>query len=198
MWNRIKHALAALDLEERILNGSTLASLIFLFFPWLSGETLSREHVTYSGLQSYVSYLGWSVLLLHFAILLMTLLPLAGLPSFVRREWKMTVRLWLSTQAAVLILASLSVLARVTYEYTAFSIRYGVYFSLVGALIATLYSFLQWQEERATIATEVFHHPEDTAHHAPSPQPEIRMHSTLPPPPPPPPLPPEDHNNLRL
>lgn len=195
MWTKVRLALVGLDLEERILNGATLAAIVFLFFPWLSGQFLGGDPVSYSGLQFYVSYIGAGILLLHLVILLITLLPLLGGPTIVRRAWKAIARLWLASQAAVLTLASLSVLTRVTYEFRGLNVRYGVYFSLVCSVIATLYAFLQWQEERRKEVHEVFHHPEDVTH-APV-QPEIRTQPAPPPPPPPPPLPPEEHN-LRL
>lgn len=197
MWTNVKRAVAALDLEERILNGSILASIVFLFFPWLSGELAGREPVSYSGLESYVSYIGGTILLLQVAILLMTVLPIVGAPVMIKREWRSTMRLWFAVQAAVLILAALSVLTRVTYEFRGLSIRFGVYFALVCALISALYAFLQWQEERRKEVQDLFHHPEDTAQPMPAQQPDIRMQPAPPPPPPPPPLPPEEHT-LRL
>lgn len=197
MWNNVKRALSALDLEERILNGSTLASLVFLFFPWISGQLAGREPVSYSGLEFYVSYVGAAILIIQCCVLLMTVLPIIGAPSMVRREWRATMRLWLAIQAAVLILAALSVLTRITYEFRGLSIRYGVYFALVCALISALYAFLQWQEEHRREVQDLFHHPEDPAHLAPAQQPNIHMQPTPPPPPPPPPLQPEEHN-IRL
>lgn len=196
MWSKIRLALIGLSLEERILNGATLGALVFLFFPWLSGQFLGGDPVSYSGLQFYVSYVGVAILLIHVGLLLVTFLPIVGGPTLVKRPWKASTRLWLTAQAAVLTLASLSVLTRVTYEFRGLGIRYGVYFSLVCSLVATLYAFLQWQEERRSAVQELFHHPEDVTH-APAPQPEPRTQAAPPPPPPPPPLPPEEHN-LRL
>lgn len=194
MWKNVQRALSALDLEERILNGAVLASLVFLFFPWMSGQFLGGDPVSYSGLQFYVSYIGLSILVLQVAILLITILPIVGAPSLVKRPMRATVRLWLCVQVAVLTIASLSVLTRVTYEFRGLGIRYGVYFSLVCSLIAALYAFLQWQEERRAEVQDVFHHPEDNAHVAPTPAPEPHAHMAPPPPPPPPPLPPEEHH----
>lgn len=196
MVSKIRLALIGLSLEERILNGATLGALVFLFFPWLSGQFLGGDPVSYSGMQFYVSYIGLAIFLIHATLLLITFLPIVGGPALVKRPWKAVVRLWLTMQAAVLTMASLSVLTRVTYEFRGLGIRYGVYFSLVCGLVATLYAFLQWQEERRTEVQELFHHPED-ATHVPAAQPDIRTQQTPPPPPPPPPLPPEEHN-LRL
>ncbi len=186
----------ALDLEERILNGATLGALAFLFFPWLSGQFLGGDPVSYSGLQFYVSYIGGAILVLHVVVLLITFLPILGGPSIVKRPVKAVARLWLTAQAAVLTLASLSVLTRVTYEFRGLGVRYGIYFSLVCGLVATLYAFLRWQEEHRKEVTDLFHHPEDAAH-VPAVQPEIRTQAVPPPPPPPPPMQPEEHN-LRM
>ncbi len=197
MWTLLRRALSSLDLEERILNASTLASIVFLFFPWLSGQFLGGDPVSYSGMQFYVSYIGTTILLLQILILLMTFLPLVGGPSLVKRSHRAVVRLWLALQVSVLTIASLSVLTRVTYEFRGLSIRYGVYFSLVCSLIALLYAFLQWQAERHTAVHDVFHHPEDQKQTTPTSEPDLRLQSLPPPPPPPPPLQAEEHN-LRM
>jgi hypothetical protein len=196
MWKKLQTALSSLDLEERILNGATIGAIVFLFFPWLSGQFLGGDPVSYSGLQFYVSYIGGAILLLHVVTLLVTFLPMVGGPAIVKRSWRSVARLWLTLQAAVLTMASLSVLTRVTYEFRGLSVRYGVYFSLVCGLVAALYAFLQWQEERRKEVHDLFHHPEDVTH-TPVPQPELRTQPLPPPPPPPPPLQPEEHN-LRM
>lgn len=194
MLSKARTALRGLDLEERILNGATLAALVFLFFPWLTGQFLGGDPVSYSGLQFYVSYIGTTILLLHIAILLITFLPLLGGPVIVKRPWRSVVRLWLAVQAAVLTLASLSVLTRVTSEFRGLDVRFGVYFSIVCSLIAALYAFLQWQEEYRKEVRDLFHHPEDIVVAAA----QAEVHTPAPPPPPPPPpLQPEEHN-LRM
>lgn len=198
MWTTIRRAIGSLELEERILNASTLASLVFLFFPWLSGQFLGGDPVSYSGMQFYVSYIGMMILILQIMILLLTFLPLLGGPVIVRRSQRDTFRLWLSIQVAVLTIASLSVLTRVTYEFRGLSIRYGVYISLVCSLIGLLYSFLQWQAGRLTASHDLFHHPEDqhrpvsTVHTS-----DLHAQTLPPPPPPPPPLQAEEHH-LRI
>ncbi len=196
MWSTFRAALAALDLEERILNGALLAAIIFLFFPWLAGQFLGGDPVSYSGIQFYHSYIGAMILLIDVIAILMTMLPLVGGPVIVKRPWRATVRLWLTLQSSVLTFAALTVLTRVTYEFRGLSIRYGVYFTLVCGLIATLYAFLQWQEERRKQGQELFHHPEDATPATQVVEPVLTQ-AVPPPPPPPPPLPPEEHN-LRL
>lgn len=185
IWNSI-------DLEERILNGAALVGIAFVFAPWVSGEWLGGDPVSYAGTGFYTSFLGIVVFLLLSFVVLSTAVPLLGGPVILRRRNKETVRLLLSAQATILVLASLSVLTKITYEFTRMEIRFGIYFTFVGCLVTTLYCFLKWQEHRRNASQDLFHHPEDVVH-------EVDAHvteSSLPPPPPPPAPPalePEEH-----
>lgn len=185
----------SIDLEEKILNAAAIVGMIFIFFPWISGEWLGGDAVSYSGVGFYTSFLGIIVLLMLGFVVLTTLSPLLGGPVILRRKHKETVRFVLSVQATVLVLASLSVLTKITYEFTRMEIRFGIYLTLIGCLVTTLYCFLRWQEQRRSGSQEVFHHPEDNA-----PEEQI-VESSIPPPPPPPPPPPlepEEHNIHRM
>jgi len=177
------------DLEERILNGAALIGIIFVFFPWMSGEWLGGA-VSYTGTGFYTSFLGIVILLLLSFIVLSTLVPLLGGPIILRRRNKESVRLILSAQATILVLACLSVLTKITNEFARMEIRFGIYFTFIGCLVTTLYCFLKWQEHRRHASHEYFHHPEDAGHVN-----EVVESSmpTPPPPPPPPPLEPEEH-----
>lgn len=190
MTPRFQRFLHALDLEERILNAAVLFALVSIFFPWLSGEWLGGDPVLYSGFHFFTSFIGIIVFLLHVTLLSITLVPALGGPVFIKRRYREIVRLYLASQTTILVLAALSVLTKVTYE-SRVEIRFGIYFTLVGSLVATLYSFLKWQEQRKQEVQELFHHPED---HQPLGE---RSESSLPlppPPPPPPPLEPEEHH----
>lgn len=197
MVQNIRKALLSMALEERILNSASIAAIAFLFFPWLSGQFLGGDPVSYSGTQFYVSYIGAAILLMHAAIVLIAAIPVLGGPAIVKKGWKHVTRLWLASHAAVLTLASLSVLTRVTYEFRGLEVRYGVYFSLVCSLIATLYAFLLWQEERHSAVHGIFHHPEDAVVQQTPPS-DDDTHAQTPPPPPPPPPPPLEEHNLRI
>ncbi len=190
-WTRFLHTLKKLSLEERILNGSTLIALIGVFLPWLSGEWLGGERMTYSGLGFYTSFLGWGVLIMTLASLAFTASPLLGGPTLLRRRIREPLRFFLAIQSTMLILASLSVLTQVTFEFSRMEVRFGLYVALIGSLVGVLYSFLLFQEQRREGPQEVFQHPEDRlpAHE--------RRHPVVPPPPPPPPPPPlapEEHH----
>lgn len=182
------------DLEERILNAGAIVAMVSIFFPWISGEWLGGD-VRYSGVGFYTSFLGVIIFCMLAFIVASTLSPMLGGPVILRRRHKDVARLLLSAQATILVLASLSVLTKITYEFTRMEIRFGIYLTLVGCLVATLYSFLKWQEHRKDDEQETFHHPEDTG---PVEDVVESMVPPPPPPPPPPPLEPEEHNIHRM
>ena len=182
--------LATLNLEERIFLAGALLATVGVFLPWISGEWLGGERTSYSGLSFFTGTLGWAVLLLHLSILLLTLLPIRGGPVLMKRRSLCVLRLLCSAQAAIITLIALSILTSVTFEFSRMEVRFGLYLSLIGSIVATLYAFLEWQQLRKRDGAELFHHPEQSSlverseGHLPPP----------PPPPPPPPLKPEDHH----
>jgi len=188
MANSLIRKISAMELEEQILNAGALMALIGVFFPWVGGEWLGGESVTYAGFSFYTGFMGIAVLLLELFILLITIIPLTGGPALVRKGSKDTVRLLVSAQAAILILASLSVLTKTTLEFARMELRFGIYISLVGSLVALLYSFLRFQEKRRREVHNLFHHPEEetfSQNHNPSIHsvPQERAAPQAPPPP---------------
>lgn len=192
MASRFLRSLQLLELEERILNGASLLALVGVFLPWISGEWLGGDTVTYSGLHFYTSFLGLTVLLLHIFILAITIIPLTGKQSFLKRRQKDVVRLCVAMLAAMLVLAALSVLMKVTFEFSRMEVRFGIYISLIGSIVTAIYSFIKYQEQRRQDVQDLFHHPEDSTV-LPGDRKDSAL-STPPPPPPPPPLPPEEHH----
>lgn len=190
MPTRLRRLFASLDLEERILNGAVIFALISVFSPWFSGEWLGEETVSYSGFQFFTAFIGTLIFALNLGVLALTVLPAFNVAVFARKKQKELVRLFLASQATVLSLAALSVLTIVTHDYTRMEIRFGIYFTFIGSLVATFYAFWKYQEQRRLEPQSHFHHPDDMV------QPEHP--SALPdlPPPPPPPAPPkpEEHH----
>jgi len=87
------------------------------------------------------------------------------------------------------VLAALSVLAKVTFEFSRMEIRFGIFVAFIGSVIVLFYGLLRVQEQRRSQVRELFHHPEDSS--ATSSRPDQLSH---PRPPPPPSAPqPEDH-----
>lgn len=181
--NFIRRVLS-LDLEEKILNIGALVAAIGVLFPWVSGEWLGGQTVSYSGMGFYTSVLGITVFLLNIFVLLVTLIPLTGGPALIRKKYKNLVRLCLTGTATILVIASLSVLTKVTFEFSRMEVRWGIYIALIGSLVATLYSFLRLQESRRAVVREIFHQPEqDTAEPAEQMEMLHQSQPTVPPPP---------------
>lgn len=177
--------LKALELEEQILNGAALAAAGGVFLPWLSGEWLGGDSVTYTGFGFFTSFLGLAIFGILAFILLVTLVPMAGGPVVIRRRYREYARLFAAVQAGVLALAALSVLTKITLEFGRMEVRFGIYLTLIGSLVTVFYAFLRLQEYRRAQTHELFHHPLD------GPVTEERRETAQPPPPPPPPPAPE-------
>ncbi len=185
--------ISALELEEQILNGGALVTVIGIFLPWMGGEWLGGERVTYSGVGFYTAFIGLTVLVLQLLVLAITAAPLFGGVVIVRKRNREFVRLCATSLSSVLALSALSVLAKVTFEFSRMEIRFGIYVAIVGSLVATLYAFLRYQEQHRGLVQELFHHPED----APTPEVRNEVASVPPPPPPPPPPAAEEHRLFR-
>ncbi|MDD5751317.1 MAG: hypothetical protein PHS73_02240 [Candidatus Peribacteraceae bacterium] len=193
MSSHFVRKLLALELEEKILNTGALLCMIGVFVPWIGEEKLGGLYASHSGFGSYTSFIGIAVFGISLFLLLITFIPLTGGPVLMRKRYREVVRLALSAQATVLILAALSVLIKVTLEFSRMEIRFGIYISLIGSLVALLYAFLRFQEQRRSDVQELFHHPEERQ----KPVDKEDFVEAPPPPPPPPPPPVEEHRMYR-
>lgn len=135
-----------LELEEKLLNGGAIAAVIGIPLPWISGEWLGGSSVSYSGLQFYTSMIGVAVLLFQVFVICLTLVPLFGGPHILRGTTKEFFRLVLCCSSALLILAALSVLTSVTFEFSRMGLRYGIYISLIGSILSAIYASLRYHE----------------------------------------------------
>ena len=181
--SRFLRGLQALELEERILNAGALVALVGVFLPWMGGDWLGGDSVSYNGLGFYTSFMGFAILALNLFILLIAIVPLAGGPIIIRKRHREFVRLCASAQSVILVLCSLTVLMRVTFEFTRMEMYFGIYVCLIGSIVALFEAVLRYLEQRKAQVQEMFHHPEDQQ------KPE-RAETYAPPPPPPPPPPP--------
>ena len=179
----------SLELEEQILDIGAFVALIGVFLPWIGGQILGGENVTYAGFGFYTAFIGIAIALLHLFILLITIIPITGGPVLIRKRYRELVRFICSIQATILVLAALSVLTKVTLAFSRMEIRFGIYVVLIGSLVTVLYSFLRVQEQRRSQVQDIFYHPEQ-----PSVSKTREENYPKPPAPPPPPAPePEDH-----
>lgn len=192
MAQSFKRILSGLDLEDRILSAASLFAFISVFFPWMSGQWLSDDAVSYSGVQFFTAYIGIAVALCALAVCAMTILPATGVQLPFKRRQREILRVTFALLATVLTLAALSVLINVTYDYTRMDIRFGIYGTFAGSIVSAFYAFWKLQEFRKSEPHELFHHPE-----TPLSQEERReTFISPPPPPPPPPLEPEEYRAL--
>lgn len=195
MASKQLRALKALDLEERVLNAGSVVSLVGVFLPWMSGALLGDTDVTYRGYEFYTSFIGGAVILLQAFILAVTVGPMFTGKPLVQKQHKEWLRTFAAGQSFVLLLAALSVLTNVTFEFSRVRMRYGIYVALIGAIFALIYAFLKLQQQRRLEMLEHFGHPEDRVPPPPEPMaaPSVDPALIPPPPPPPPPLEPEEH-----
>ncbi|MDB4977939.1 MAG: hypothetical protein JWM56_125 [Candidatus Peribacteria bacterium] len=185
-----------LDLEEKILNGSAILAAASVFMPWLSGEWLGSDNVvSFSGFSFYTSFLGFAIFLLQLGIVVITVVPLLGGPLLVKRRHKDSIRLLLSIQATILLLATLTVLTHITFDFAKMEVRYGIYIALITSLITLFEITVHYLGHRKMELQEVFHHPEETIDRERMEHMEHKEPLRYVPPPPPPPAPsePEDH-----
>lgn len=145
-----------LELEEKILNASVLVALVSLFFPWLSGEWLGGEFVSFSGLGFYTSFIGVMILLLLLFTLLITVIPAASGHAIIHRDQIHIVRLVTTGMATILTFAVWTVLTRITFEFSRLEIHFGLYVTMLGSLVATFYAFLLRKEMHRTNVREFF------------------------------------------
>lgn len=193
MNDKLVRLVRSMELEEKILHVGVLVSLGSLFLPWIGGQWYGIVQ-QWSGFGFYTGYIGHAVLLIEAFILVMTISPMFGGPVVVRKSNRNSVRLKLCALCTILLVAGFTILLRLTSEISGAEIRFGIYTSIIGSAIATLYAFLKYQEEIKAQAQALFQHPDETVL-KPKPKPvDTFPEDKPPPPPPPPPMPPEDHH----
>ena len=190
MFQRLRRAMSAMEFEEKILHIGLLISFVSLFFPWLTGGSYGEGEFYGNGFSFRTGFIGHAVLIIDVFVLCMVLSPLLGGPILIRKSIRMTLRLFLLSISTALLIGAMTVLLRLTFEVSGAEVRFGVYSCMAGSILALLYAFLRYQEERQQDTRELFRHPDEQVFVSPSkkvePEPEV-----VPPPPPPPP--PEDH-----
>ncbi|MDA1208508.1 MAG: hypothetical protein O2904_00555 [bacterium] len=157
MTKKLTRMVSSMDLEEQILNIGSAIAVIGVFLPWAGGEWLGGDTVAYNGFGFYTGVLGAAIFLLHGFILLSTFLPLTGGPNLIQKKSIDGVRYFATLQATILNLAALSVIANATLDFTRMEIRFGMYVSLIGSLVATLYAYLKYQDKKKIDVQNLFH-----------------------------------------
>jgi len=153
--------LLSLDIEERIINCSAIMASISVFLPWASGYMLGSDYISYSGFGFYTSFIGIAVFTIGLYMALITLVPLFRGTNIVKKQNREKIRLFCGIQIVVLVLSALSVLMRVTFQFSRIEIRFGIFTALISGIAAAFYSFLKFQEQRKTYVEEIFHQVSD-------------------------------------
>ncbi len=192
MLEKFLRVLRAMELEEKILHIGVVIGIFGLFIPWLGGQWYGNTQ-QWSGFGFHTGFIGHAVFFIELFILASGVSPLVGGPVLVRKSKRAAVRLQLTSICTILLIAAFTILLRLTSEASGAEIRFGIYIAIVGSALATLYAFLEYQEELKRQAQALFHHPDEQAP-KPKPQPEPFPEDRPPPPPPPPPMPVEEHH----
>lgn len=162
MQSTFLRKIAGLSLEEKILNSAVILTCVSIFFPWFGGRWIGGEMRAYSGFGFYTSFIGFALFLLNGYVLAIGMAPLTSSTRLLKKAHENTVRLVCCAASVLLTLAALSVLIRVTFEFQAMEIRFGVGSTLFGSLASLFYSFLLRQEEKNKEVTSLFTHEEES------------------------------------
>lgn len=193
MFEKLPRIFRSLELEEKVLHIGVGICLVGLFIPWLGGQWSGIER-QWNGFGFYTGFIGHIVLILELFIVSMTLSPLLGGPILVRKTLRNFVRLYLSSITSILLIACFTILFRLTSELSGAEIRFGIYVSILGSILSTLYAFLKYDEQRKNEVQQLFHHPDEQQPAKKKNIDPLTDEHRPPPPPPPPPMPAEDHS----
>ncbi|HLC75934.1 MAG TPA: hypothetical protein VJB82_02335 [Candidatus Peribacterales bacterium] len=182
-------ALRYLEIEEKILNAGSLLAALSVFVPWFGGEWFG-EPAVWSGFEFYTSFIGLLIFLGHAFILGLTLFPLMGYP-LMKSSLRDLLRLIVALECVLLTILVWSVLTNISFDRSQMQIRFGIYLTLVGSIVTSLYAFLRVQQQNRRSVQELFHHPDDQSVSLERAL-ERRMDDLPPPPPPPAPGGPEE------
>ena len=187
MSRSIVKSLKYLDIEEKILNFGSVIAAIGVFMPWFGGEWFG-EPTVWTGFGFYTSFVGLLIFLAHIFIILLTALPLFGY-QLIRPSLRDVLRLIVGLECVILVIVVWSILTNIAFDRAQMEIRFGIYLTLVGSIIVSLYAFLRVQQQRRRNVQELFHHPEDELEGSTRFSPKDSDQEDAPPPPPPPPPP---------
>lgn len=193
MFEKLFRVLRSLELEEKVLHAGVGICLVGLFIPWLDGQRYGNSQ-QWNGFGFYTGFMGHAVLILELFIIAMTLSPLLGGPIIVRKISRNFVRMYLCSITSVLLVASFTILLRLTSEVSGAEIRFGIYVSILGSVLSTLYAFLKYDEQRKNEVRQLFHHPDEQQPVKKKAIDPLMDEDRPPPPPPPSPMPAEDHS----
>lgn len=153
---KIKHLLLRLSPEEKLLGAGGLLIIIGSFLPWYSLVlSYGENNINETGFSGDLGVIGFIVFLLTLsaiAYLISDQLRIK-IPRFGFK--KEQINLFLMGEGAFLLLLAIAIYTKRSLDYTNAEIRFGLYLSLIGALMGTFASFAQIQRNEKS-ETEAF------------------------------------------
>ncbi len=161
-FRRIKHMLLRLSPEEKLAGVGAIIVLISSFLPWFSIVFSSAEKgTTVSGFAGDLGVIGFVVFLLTAMAVTFLMAEHLGLrmPNFGFK--KEQVVLFLMGESAFLLLLTIAVYTKRSFEYTNAELRFGLYAALIGAFVGAFSAFAETQKNQKKETEAFFEHPEE-------------------------------------
>ncbi len=192
MFEKLRRGIVSMEFEDQLYHVGVILTMLGVVLPWFEGRLYGQAQQLWTGFGFYTGYIGLAVFLVQIFLLTLTLSPILGGPSFIRRSRKTLLRLCLSSASLLALLCAFSFLLSFSLEVAGTDMRMGISLSIIGTSFSVLYAALRLHQQRVLETRELFHHPDD-ALQASFLEEEDEKNKT---PPPPPPSPPslEDHN----
>lgn len=134
-----------LPIEEKIINSAYSIAIISVFLPWLAGNSVSGEVITYNGFSFHAGIMGLVSFLLALFCLAIKITPLLFGKQLIRFDRQEYVRFHTTAAMLIIILCALSVYASISWEIERLDIHFGLYLNLASSIVACVYTFLLWR-----------------------------------------------------
>ncbi len=196
MLEKLRRGIVSMEFEDQLYHIGVLLTMLGVVLPWFEGRLYGQAQQLWTGFGFYTGYIGLAVFLVQIFLVTMTLSPILGGPSFIRRSLKTLLRLYLSSASLLALLCAFSFLLSFSLEVAGTDMRMGISLSIIGTAFSVLYASLRFHQQRVLETRELFHHPDDALQASLLQEEDDEKNKT---PPPPPPSPPslEDHHNIR-
>ncbi len=161
-FRRVKHMFLRLSPEEKMAGVGALVVLVSAFLPWFSIISKFENQKTLSGFSGDFGVIGFVIFLLTamaISFLMAEHLHLR-IPNFGFK--KDQIILFLMGESAFLLLLTIAVYTKRSFEYTNAEIRFGLYMALIGAFLSSFAAFAQAQKQQKKDTEAFFNHPEET------------------------------------
>jgi hypothetical protein len=159
--SRFKHLLLRLNTEEKIIGAAGIVVILSTFLPWYSVKFLNEQSLTVSGFAGDLGVIGFVVFLLSALAITVLISDHIKLKIPLFGYKKDTASLFLMGEGAFLLLITVAIYTKRTFEYTNAELRFGLYLTLIAAFIGTFAAFSQIQKKAKKNVEEFFAHEEE-------------------------------------